>query len=234
MNIIDNIEKHHYVATDAQVEMLARDHYTANSAALRANGTYLRVLIAACQAELGQKRGRTPAVEAQLVVLERVHERFYAAVLRGTLTPDVEAAAALDSTERGRRQLERNRRSGFARSAATTLRNYIRAGGDLRGLDLSSVSKTSLQRAASPDTPVDDKRLERINRAEQVLLRAIKSQARGDPEIAAANLEAIIERLQIALDELLPDKSLAAPVAAATQTRHARTRVGQPFMRLPT
>jgi hypothetical protein len=238
MNIIDNIEKHHYVATEAQVEQLAKEQYIHSSEVARANSTYLRVLIAGCQAELGGKRGKAPSAESQLAVLEKVHGRYYAAVLRGVTTEDVEPSDALERTERGRRQLERNRRSGFARSAATTVRNYIRMGGDLRGLDLATVSKNSLQRfvAEAQQLSPTDKMTARIQRFEKGLLRAITQQARGDPNLAAANLEAIVERLQLALDELLPDKPVA-PQPAEDQTagrRFARTRVGVPIMRLPT
>lgn len=229
MNVIDKIEKDHYVATEAQIETLAREHHISSAAVGRANSTYLRVLIVGCQAELGHKRGRNPpSPEAHLVVLERVHERFYAAVIRGVTTEDVEPADNLDSTERGRRQLERNRRSGFARSSATTLRNFIRSGGDIRGLDVVTVSKSGLQKASKP-TPTGDRVSQRIAKAEEALLRAVRTQARGDPEVAAASLEAIMERLQLALSELLPDKPLATHAARDP----TRTRVGVPVMRLP-
>jgi hypothetical protein len=109
MNVIDNIEKHNYVATEAQVETLAREHHSSAAALNRSNLTYLRIIIAGCQAELGGKRGRAPAPEAQMSVLEKVHGKFYAAVLRGVVTEDVAADDTLDRTERGRRQLERNR-----------------------------------------------------------------------------------------------------------------------------
>lgn len=233
MSTIDNIVKHHYVATDAQVESLAREQYTASAEVARANSTYLRVLVAGCQAELGSKRGRAPGIESQLAVLEKVHERFYAAVLRGVTTSDVEPNDALESTERGRRQLERNRRSGFARSAATTVRNYIRSGGDLRGLDVETTTKTGLAKAFAPSP--ESKVAGRILRAEKALLRAVKFQARADPTKAAADLEAIIQRLQLAHGELLPDKPLAPSARPGEQTgrRFARTRVGIPVMKLP-
>lgn len=237
MDIITKIEKDNYVATEHQIELLANAQYTATAGVARANGTYLRILIAGCQSELGAGRGRAPSAESQLAVLERTHERYYAAVLRGVTTADVEASDSLETVERGRRQLERNRRSGFARSAATTLRNYVRASGDIRKLDLSTVSKTSLQRIvseASQDEAPTDKLSARLQRTERALLRAVKSQARGNPEVAAANLEAIIERLQLALDELLPDKPMAGSLAPTVEQRHTRTRVGTPMMRLPT
>lgn len=235
MNVIDNIEKHHYVATEAQIETLAREHYTSSAAINRSNSTYLRVLIVGCQAELGHKRGRAPGPEAQMSVLEKTHDKFYAAVLRGVTTDDVQPDDKLDRTERGRRQLERNARSGFARSSATTVRNFIRAGGDLRGLDAPTVTKSQLQKASKPETPATDRISARISKAELALVRAVRTQARGDPELAAANLEAIMERLQLALDELLPDKPMATGASKdqVVSGRFARTRVGVPIMRMP-
>lgn len=236
MTTIDNIAKHHYVATEAQVETLAREQYMATAQVNTANSTYLRVLSAGCQAELGAKRGRPQRAEAQLAVLEKVHARFYAAVLRGVTTDDIAQDDSLDRTERGRRQLERNRRSGFARSAATTLRNYAKAGGDLRALEVELVTKTALQKfvEAQVESPVS-KFEARIIRAEKSLLNAVKQQARASPDLAAASLEAVLERLQRALEELEPDKSVVArtPGDQVTAREHTRTRVGVPMMRIP-
>ena len=236
MSTIDNLAKHHYVATEAQVESLAREQYTAVSQVAVANSTYLRVLIAGCQAELGTRRRGPVKPEPQLGVLEKVHARFYAAVMRGVTTEDIAQDETLDRTERGRRQLERNRRSGFARSAATTLRNYVRAGGDLRALEVDVVSKSDLQKfVASQASPDIDKFGMRIQRAEKSILNAIKQQARASPDAAAANLEALLERLQTALNELAPDKTLVArpPGEHITAREHARTRVGVPLMKIP-
>jgi hypothetical protein len=236
MSTIDSLAKHHYVATEAQVESLAREQYTAASQVAVANSTYLRVLIAGCQAELGQRRRGPVRVDAQLELLEKVHARFYAAVMRGVTTEDIAQDESLDRTERGRRQLERNRRSGFARSAATTLRNYVRAGGDLRALEVDSVSKSDLQKfVASQESPDTDKFGQRIARGEKTILNAIKQQARASPDKAVENLEALLERLQRALLELEPDKALVTrpPGDHVTARNHARTRVGVPVMKMP-
>jgi hypothetical protein len=236
MSTIENLAKHHYVATEAQVESLAREQYSAASQMAVANSTYLRVLIAGCQAELGQRRRGPVRADAQMEVLEKVHARFYAAVIRGVTTDDVAQDDSLDRTERGRRQLERNRRSGFARSAATTLRNYVRSGGDLRALEVDSVSKGDLQKfVAAHEAPGADKFGLRIQRAEKSILNAIKQQARGDPEKAVATLEALLERLQLALEQLEPDKTLVSrpPGEHVTAREHARTRVGEPILRMP-
>lgn len=237
MNTLDKIASAHYVANDAQIEALAREQYTATAQVGVANSTYLRVLVVGCQAELGGRRGRAPArPDAHLAVLERVHERFYACVLRGVTTEDVTPDDTLDRAEKARRMLERNRRSGFARSAATTLRNYIQAGGDLRALDVETTTKTALQQfVASKAAPDMDKIGSRVARAEKTLLTALKRMAKEDPDRAAEVMEAITERLQVALSELEPSPQVVAgtPAEATPTGRHARTRVGVPFMRLP-
>lgn len=238
MNTLDKIASAHYVANDAQIEALAREQYTATAQVGVANATYLRVLVVGCQAELGSRRGRAAPFrpDAQLAVLEKTHERYYAAVLRGVTTDDVSPEENLERTEKGRRMLERNRRSAFARSATTTLRNYVRAGGDLRALEPETTTKTGLQQfvssKAAPDT---DKLGARVARAEKSLLAALKRMAKEDPDRAAEAMEAITERLQVALSELGPSEQVVAGTqAAATPTgKHARTRVGVPFMRLP-
>lgn len=206
MNTLDKIASAHYVANDAQIEALAREQYTATAQVGVANATYLRILVAGCQAELGGRRGRAPVrPDAQTAVLERVHERFYAAVLRGVTTEDVAPDDTLDRAEKGRRMLERNRRSGFARSAATTLRNYVQAGGDLRALDVETTTKTALQQfVASKAAPDTDKLGARVARAEKTLLTALKRMAKEDPDRAAEAMEAITEHLQLALGELEP------------------------------
>ncbi|HXS14452.1 MAG TPA: hypothetical protein VN734_17265 [Acidobacteriaceae bacterium] len=237
MNTLDKIASAHYVANDAQIEALAREQYISTAQVSVANATYLRVLVAGCQAELGGRRGRAPVrPDAQSAVLERVHERFYAAVLRGVTTEDVVADDSLDRAEKGRRMLERNRRSGFARSAATTLRNYVQAGGDLRALDVETTTKTALQQfVASKAAPDVDRIGARVARAERTLLAALKRMAKEDPDRAAEAMEAITEHLQVALSELEPSPQVVAgtQAEAAPTPRHARTRVGVPFMRLP-
>lgn len=236
MNTLDKIAKDHYVATEAQIETLARENYTSASQVLASNATYLRVLVAGCQAALGGKKGRAPVrAEPQLEVLEKTHERFYAAVLRGVTTDDIAQDDTQDRTERGRRQLERNRRSGFARSAATTLRNYVRGGGDLRALELETVTKSELQRFVASQSSPADKVAARAQRAEKSLVNAIKLMAKGDPDKATAELEAIVERLQLALTQLGQGPPLVArtPGEAVTAREHARTRVGVPIMRIP-
>lgn len=216
MNTLQKIVASHYVATVAQVESLAHDHYTNSREARLADATYLRILVAGCQSKLGssKRRGARPGAAAQLAVVESVHSQFYPAVMRGVTTEDIAPDETLEAAERSKRTLERNRRSTFARSAKATLVAFARGSGDIRVLDVANVSKGSLRAAVKPPEPVD--RTERqISRAQGALLRALARQSRADPVAAQAHAEAIIELLQGALEEVPP---------AERQTQ--RTRVG--------
>lgn len=241
MNIQQTIVKAHYVATEQQVEQLAGAQYTASTEVEGYNNTYLRVLVVDVQSQVGtKKRGRTLAIDAQLTVVTQSHDKFYPAVLRGVTTPDVdsdvldhETGKPLLPPERSRRALERNRRSTFARTAKTTLVNFVKGGGDVRTLDAETVTKARLRAAIAPPEPAT--RLARqIQRAQGALIRAIDRQARGDPGGAHEALETAIEALQAHLDAMPTVKDLGATTTIVGAPRGrgdrgpARTRVGTP------
>lgn len=237
-NIVAKLVKAHYVVhNEAEVETLAAERYASNTVVAQADGTYLRVLLVGTQAKLGRPRGRAPKVngEAQLTVLGEVHERFYAAVLRGVTTPEVAIEPDLDSKEQRRRALERNSRSAFARSAMSTLVAFIKGGGDLRSLDPETVTKAALRAAVAPPEP-EDKVARQIQRASGALLRAIGRRARDNPEAARTEVETIMDELQKVLDSL--DGEAETEHTATTtvvgvrprDTGPARTRVGTPTM----
>lgn len=230
-DLIEKLEKAHFVATDAQVESLALERYSNAAHAVRADGTYLRVLVVATQSQVGtRRRGRLDAA-AQTNVLEAVHEKFYAAVLRGVTTPEVAPDDALAQSDRTLRSLERNRRSAFARSAKSTLSAYVRAGGDLRALVASQVTKAALRAAIAPPEP-PDKVTRQIARSEGALLRALKRQAKVDPVAAERDIERCIEELQNVLDSLDTggDAAAATTVVGVTARTPQRTRVGVPML----
>lgn len=230
MNIQQTIERAHFVATDAQVEQLASARWTLAAQEEGLNGTYLRVLVVGCQSELGTKRRGRPSSTSQLAVVDKIHIRFYAAVLRGITTPDIVADDTQEPAERSRRALERNRRSTFARSAKTTLVNFVRAGGDIRTLDPPTVSKAQLRAAGEPP-PLVDRVARQLANAQGAILRAIGRRARGDPSGARDMLEGVLEALQAHLDTM----DVAPDVGAQTTTMvsqrapqdrgHGRTRV---------
>jgi len=237
-SITATLARKHFVATEAEVESLAQEQYRGADIAAQGASTYLRVLVAGCQAKVGRaRRGLALRKDAQLEVINAVHERFYAAVLRGVTTPEIEHDPNVDPKEQRRRTLERNRRSAFARSAVSTLRLFVNGGGDIRALSVEVVTKTQLRKDVAPPEPTD--KVERqIQRAEGALLRAIERRARASPEAAAEDIGRIMEDLQKTLDALNGEAETApaeAPQAPPPRqdTGARRTRVGVPLLHRP-
>lgn len=182
---------------EKQVEQLAADHMKGDDAARRADGSYLRILVAAVQERFtNRSRARKQAVGQFLAT---THTALYPAILRGITTPEVADDAKLNDDERRQRADARNGRAGFARSSASTLQMYIRAGGNVVTLDINTVSKTALrkwtveargERAPSVVVLAALKRVERD--ATQLLAQ--------DPDEGRLAVAACIERLQAMLD----------------------------------
>lgn len=233
MDIQQTIKRAHYVATPAQVQLLAAAHWNVAVQLEGANSTYLRVVLVGAQAQLGQKRGRQPNAAAQMAVLEKVHATFYAAVLAGVTTEDIAKEDGLEPQESSRRALERNRRSTFARSSKTALANYAKAGGDLRALVVEEVTKASLRAALAPPPP-EDRTARQLATAQGAILRAVERRARGDPDGARGMLEAVVARLQAALEAMEQGETVETAQASTTviapqrDRGPARTRVGVP------
>lgn len=216
IKIEDKIEKAHYVASDHDVELLAAAHLATSEATKRADGSYLRILVAALQAQFnGVRSRRKPDAEAHSAFLAETHSRLYVWILKGITTPEVADDEKLSPDDRRIRGMLRQARAGFARSAASTLQMFIRAGGDVRTLDVDTVSKTALRtwaRAANPDAkPRTDFILAGLKRIE----RAAVALMAEDPDEARATVEECMGRLQRVLDELGPP---------ATQPQHTITQ----------
>jgi hypothetical protein len=217
--------KSKYAMSEQQVETLASEYAAASAETSRINGTYLRVLVIACQAILGKvKRGNKIVADTQLSVLTDVSDKYYAAVLRGVTTPDVAHDDKLSKEERTRRSLERNRRSTFARSNKSTLASWISvAGGDLRSLDGETVTRDPLL-AAVREARGDSELEHKLDRHKVAIVRLITQEARGDPDAARGGLERMIEALQGELDAMHVDGNRAPVseiVTAPTRTRQA-------------
>lgn len=203
MNIIDTIKKANYVATEEDVEQLAVMHTDAMLTQGVGDGSYLKILLVACQAALGKTARRKTAnmVETHSQVLNDVHARFYPAVLRGVTTADCEDEPGLPREEERRRRLERLRRATFSRSAKSTLDAYIRAMGDIRSLEVETVSKSSLRkyvnetRGTPPWEQVVNANRDKI---EKVCLRL----AETNPGEARDILESVLSHIQDVLDSL--------------------------------
>lgn len=193
--------------SEKQIEALAAERLTAD----QADGTYLRALIVASQSKLSARRG---GKRAALAAIEESSAVYYAAVLRGVMTVDIIVTEGLEAAEAQRRVHERNRRATFARSAKSTIVAWVREGGDLRSIDADTVTKTELRVsvAASRTKPGVA-----VDRAQAAILKAIANES---PESARTRLEAVMEALQAALDDL--------PEAPSTRRRIVRATLPAP------
>lgn len=193
--VFDKIEKAHFVVSADQVEALAAQQHTNAALAQQAGVTYLRVIIA-CTLALVQTK-RKAAVGTTIAGLNKVHKDMYAAVIRGVTTPD------LEKLEEAPRNMELNRRAAFARSATSTVRTFVRGGGDLRNVDLAAVSKTQLYQAGLAPEPTE--RNERIvQRSEARLIKALQRKAKSNPAWTGTHIKALIEELRSIASGLEP------------------------------
>lgn len=145
--------------------------------------TYLRCLIVAAQES--KRRG--------LHAVNEAHERFYTSVLKGV---DNDPRAAT-----------------FARTAAATLRGYVKRGGKLAAIDVAAATKGSLRKWGAQPEPVD--RAERsASRANAALLRAVKRIARKD----ATRARELVREAVDALRDAVPAKGRQAPEGTEART----------------
>jgi hypothetical protein len=225
--IEDKIERAHYIVGEREVEMLAAAHQALTEGASRISGSYLRILLAAAQEKFG-KVAKGPLTEADLEVhaafLVETHSSFYKAVIRGVTTPDIADVEGLKLEELRARAVERARRGTFARTAASTITSFIMAGGDIRTIDVSTVTKTGLrlwtfENAGGAVASTYAKKVgAAVTRIRKIALAVMKE----DPEEATRLVSECMEELQRVLDELSDqvagkdhDSVLAAHGAAA-------------------
>jgi len=198
MSLIDSIAKAAFVATPAQVEQLASQQHTNADLANLAGGTYLRVLIANTIYAVGRKSRKHPTITV-LDALDKVHEELYAAVQRGVTTMDMRS---LDEAAHAK---ELSRRCTFARTAKSTVRTYVRQGGDLWKLDISEVSKQFLYNAFRPPEPED--KVERlVLRAESRLFKGLRREMTRNAQWAEEHIGTLMDELSGMLRELTKPK----------------------------
>lgn len=240
MNVIDTIQKANYSATDADVETLARQYQSAAESQGTTRGVYLRILLAATQVSIAEhvtlraRRGKTRVIPesdraAQLEKFEACNTRLYAAVLRGVGGEELEDREGLKPEERRRRALERNRRTNFARSAAATLRAYIRAGGDVTALPVPTVTKGAIAKATSmPDRPASspaELARRRIQRAAERLSSLVESLAGTDKARAVEALRLAMEPVTDLLRKYT-GRPVTKPDQAIAEHKMLKTSVG--------
>lgn len=185
-SIFESIIEAKFVANEAQVEELAALVASGTQGA----GTYLRVIVAHTKQQL--TGSRKPTKGAVLKFVKAIHDRLYAAVLKGVADESVSA-------------IERNRRATFARSAVSTLRQFITRGGDVRKLDPADTTKVKL-RNYGRRVPKGTRAHRSLQRAADAVLRAATVLARKSPEDARKRLEALRANIEKALHSLGGEK----------------------------
>lgn len=168
--------------------------------------TYLRSLVRYALDAL-------PQADSQAAAVDRTHNTLYPSVLAGVTTPDVAPLPPGDKANRAAnkaRALERNARSNFARTAASTVRGFLEAGGSLTDLDVATVTKSGLAHAAKHPgnlsshtaffmpNPIasDTVLLKKAESAAKRLLRATRDLKAVDPLTATPFIDTIIHSLQ--------------------------------------
>lgn len=200
--MMTNLEKRHYLASASEVERAVREMTAAQGHIDRTRGDYLKVIVANTQKAIGADvRLRTASeigtlsaedTAAHLDALKKVHESYYAAVLKGL--SDVPPKL-------------RNRKSTFARSAKSMLFTWMRAGFDVRDLAAARVTKASLhiekpagaKRKKLPAAAFE-KRAMRYMAALGVDLRSVENKERAATTVmkAMGKLSAYLAKLGIA------------------------------------
>jgi hypothetical protein len=240
MDIFKQIERANYLADTDTVGQLAAFYLGAQQTVSKTHGCYFRILLARTQKAICGKptlRARdkvdklTPEdTEAHIAAFEAQHKELYDVVLQAVLSPEVEARANLTTDEANRRALERNRRSNFARSAASTLRKFIRKGGNVLRLNVTQATKG----AVAAMTPADDKgdsigleaRAGRaVTRAAQRIVTQVQAIAEEDKNAA---VEVLRKALGVVADAMtqLGVKTTTKPAIAVEQQRMLKTSMG--------
>jgi hypothetical protein len=202
-----SLETKHYVATLEDVADITREIISAQKAGAEGRATYLRVLIATTQSELGQHpRQRTVDTaklsdaerETQLAALETVGKRFYDVVTKA-------AKALIDGPDRG--GLELNRRTTFARTSLSAIRRWVTAGNDITNLAAGRTTKASLVVAGRRKAPTAKVLSNQTKRYAARLERTLATLAITDRETALRQWE----RLKAHMEKILRRRSKAQP-----------------------
>lgn len=215
-----NTKKADHVADVAQIRELTTGLLNATATIETGRVSYLRFLAGTTIAELGAKPrahgGRptkmTPeSVATQLIALEAVHERFYAAVTE---------AASVNLPGPTLRAKELNRRTNFARTAMGSLRRWVKAGNDITALVVGKVTKRSLavERAVRPPT------LGRLRSRTETQSKALMSVVL---ELSSIDKHAALEEIELLMGQLATQRIELGGVTARSQSKAVRE--GLPF-----
>lgn len=201
-----------FIATAADVRKLVADIWSATDRATEGRGTYLKLLVGTTQAELHSAtpkhapRGRLPKLSAetiqlQLVALNTVHERFYAAVLEAA-QESLPAGGRRGRFNRDERAEELNRRTNFARSSMSRLRAYIRAGNDVTLLVPENVTQQSIAVEGRVRPPSVARTRRAVEARSKALVASVLDLIEVDKVAAREEIELLMGQLANQLAEL--------------------------------
>lgn len=218
------LESRDYLATDADIISLAGGMLAGQTATDTIPRQYLRatvaVTIAALDAPQRQRSGKVVKIDEeeqarQLAALEKIIARFYPLVLK----------KYNDETPPGPKRAEEiNSKTNWARGAHRDVRNWIRAGHDLRTIAAARVIKATL--AVTPKVrPASPLRLKRrVEGVSKDLVAGVMELATVDKAAAIAEIELLMGQLAGQLAEL---GVKATKDASEAVEKHQLLRVGK-------
>lgn len=225
-SILDVLAHNKFVASDAEVGKLAEMNLSAIQTEDNVRGVYLKVLVAGVQ-QATKPVGRRKAGDSK-VALTKVHERFYAVVLKAITTPEVADEDGLDREAKMLRALERNRRSNFARTARSALSGFLEAGGDVHTLNVMTVTKRELLAFAASIERTTEPTQEELAHKTSLAVDRVEEMARQladeDKDAAVVLIEEAMAKLANLLAELGRDSTTKTMVAIK---EHRPLRLGE-------
>lgn len=201
MSVVSKIEASGYVATEQQIEALG----AAAAEGRASQGTYGRVLLVAVQAVLGKPSKRKQQSQAEAI--DHVHAKMFEAISRG---------ASLGQTLDAK---ELRARTSFAHSWASSMRTFVKGGGDVRTLAAAELTKRQL---APPKQSTKPSEVEQVMQSVQRIVSVAQAMAKAD---AADEARALLEQAATEIETAIAS---IEPVPAA-----ARTHAGQPTWNYP-
>lgn len=176
-----NTKLHDYTATPADIAQMAKAYFASQDTVSEGLSTYLRALVATAQVHVRLNKSEP------LSAIQQVHDQFYAEVI----------AAAQEATPQrtpGRAVIV-NRRTNFARTSFSTLRGWIRNGGDLLKLVPKRVTKGSVTAPRKEQAPSPRRLRKVLGRRVLDMIEALNALEVADRDSARSELDSIVERL---------------------------------------
>lgn len=140
-SIVKAVTESNFRPSDEEVVTLVQTKIKAGAVDDGIGDTYFGVLVGRTQ----DKAYRGADQERVLEALAEAHKELMVLVNKGAITPDVAANDKDDAETKREKYAERQRRTGFARSSASTLKRWIVGGGDIFALDPKDAKKSTIQ-----------------------------------------------------------------------------------------